>query len=94
MAYSSTNPPVMLPSGFGGVPFRTFAYKSSDTGATVAGSSYFSDGHSRGMRIGDVVTITVLTTASPPAYAGHAEGRVTAVSTGAGATVAFVSSST
>ena len=93
MAYDSTgNPPVLVSQGFGGKPFRVFAYKSSDTGATVAASSYFSDGYARGMRIGDVLKNTVLSTAG--AYAGHGDGRVTAVSSGAGATVAFVSSST
>lgn len=94
MPYSSTNPPVLTGGGFGGKPFRTFAYKSSDLVGTVAASSYFSDGHSRGMRVGDVVTVSVLTTASTPTYLSHNEGRVTAVSTGAGATVAFASSST
>lgn len=95
MAYNSTgNPPVLTSQGFGGKPFRVFAYKSSDTAASVAASSYFSNGHALGMRVGDVVEVTVVTTASPPAYAGHNVGRVTAVSTGAGATVAFASSST
>lgn len=92
MPYSSTNPPVLVSGGFGGKPLRVFAYKSSDTAATVAASSYFSDGHSRGMRVGDVVTVTVLSTLG--AFAGHNEGRVNAVSTGAGATVTFATSST
>lgn len=95
MPYNSTgNPPSLTSQGFGGKPFRVFAYKSSDLVGTVAASSYFSNGHSLGMRVGDVVEVTVVSTASPPVYLGHNVGRVTAVSTGAGATVAFASSST
>ena len=94
MAYNSTgNPPSLVSQGFGGKPFRVFAYKSSDTGATVAGAGYFTNGMQLGMRVGDVLTNTVLSTAGTPTYAGHAEGRVSAVSS-TGATVVFVSSST
>jgi hypothetical protein len=93
MPYDPTNnPPVMFGSGFGGKPFRQFAYKSSDTTVTVAGSGYFSDGKLRGMRVGDVVTVTVLTTLG--AWSAHNEGRVTAVSTAGAATVVFATSST
>ncbi len=30
MAYSSTNPPVMIAGGFGGSPMRVFAYEGVD----------------------------------------------------------------
>lgn len=95
MPYDSTgNPPALTGGGFGGKPFRVFAYKSSDLVGTVAGSSYFSNGHALGMRVGDKVDVTVVSTAVPPVYLGHNQGRVSAVSTGAGATVVFVTSST
>lgn len=94
MAYSSTNPPVMVWGGFGGSPMRGFAYASTHTVAAVAASSFFSDGYARGMRPGDRVYVNQMTTASPPAYTAHATGVVSASSSGAGATVVFTATST
>jgi hypothetical protein len=36
---------------------RLWGYTSSDPVATVTGSSYFTDGYNRGMRLGDVLFI-------------------------------------
>ncbi len=65
MAYSSTGNPVYLlvprlgaapsTSVSGGIGGGLWGYTSSDPLATVVGSSYFSDGFSRGMRKYDSV---------------------------------------
>lgn len=94
MAYASTVAvPVLIAGGFGGTPFREFAYKSADSIATVAGSSYFTDGYTRGMRVGDMITAMQLSTAST--YMGHSRGCVNAASsTSFGATVTFAATTT
>lgn len=93
MAYSSTNPPCILTSGsFGGQSLRMWGYKSTDAVATVAGSSYFSNGASLGMRIGDFVGIVQLSTAG--AFTAYNIACVSSRTTGAGATINTVSSST
>ncbi len=94
MAYaSSVAVPVMIAGGFGGTPFRVFAYKSADSVATVATTGYFSDGYSRGMRVGDVVETMQLSTAST--YMAFSRGCVNAVSSTAGyATVTYAATTT
>ena len=79
MAYSSTNPPVQVWQTFGG-GIKGWAYKSTHTVATVAGSSFFSDGYSRGMRAGDWCFVVD----SGSTLAG--QGFISAHSSGAGAT--------
>lgn len=91
MAYSSTNPPAVISQTFG-TGINLWAYKSTHTAAAVAASSFFSDGYSLGMRAGDAIFIAHVTTAG--AYTAHAFGAVSAVSSGAGATVTFAASST
>jgi hypothetical protein len=83
MAYSSTNPPQLIAQTFGNVPAhpRLWSYASTDAIATVCGSSYFSNGYALGMHVGDVVF--VLDTSSTLGSQGY----VSAVSTGAGATL-------
>jgi hypothetical protein len=81
MAYASTNPPVLSWGSFGGQVMRGWTYKSSDPIATVAGSSYFSNGYALGMRKYDQVW--VIDTASTLASLCF----VTTHTTGAGATV-------
>ena len=92
MAYSSTNPPALVSQGFGGKPFRVFAYKSTHTAADVAATSFFANGVQLGMRVGDVLTNSGVSSGST--YVGHNEGRVSAVTSTGGATVVFASSST
>jgi hypothetical protein len=55
MAYSpDTLSLVIQPTG-GTVP-RMFYYSSTDADASIVASAYFSDGVSKGMRVGDLVT--------------------------------------
>jgi lipid-binding SYLF domain-containing protein len=81
MTYSTTNPPGLMAQGIGGYGPRMWTYKSSDAAATVCGSSYFSNGHALGMKVGDLVA--VLNTASTLGTIGY----VSNVTTGAGATL-------
>jgi hypothetical protein len=92
MAYSTTNPPTCWTQSFGGQVLKEWSYKSADSIATVAGSSYFSNGFSLGMRLGDSIVAAQISTGST--YIGHARGMVNLVSTGAGATVTFAATST
>lgn len=54
MAYSSTNPPYLLTQPIAGR--RIWQYDSSE-GSTVilTTTGYFSDGYTRGMRLGDLI---------------------------------------
>lgn len=93
MAYSSTNPPVLLtPGSFGGQTTRVYGYKSTHTAAAVAASSFFSNGYALGMRIGDFLHSVEVTTAG--AFTAFAVGCVSAQTTGAGVTVTFAATST
>jgi len=93
MAYSSTNPPVMLtPGSFGGQQTRLWGYKSTHTVAAVAASSFFSDAYSRGMRIADFVHVVEVTTAG--AFTGFGIGVVSSQTTGSGVSVTFAATST
>ncbi len=90
MAYASTNPPVQWTQAFGGL-VKEWAYRSSDSGPTVAGSSYFSNGHALGMRAGDSIYVLQVSTGST--FMAQARGAVTAVTTGAGASITFITTS-
>lgn len=59
MAYATTNPPRMMVAGSidNSVPGNIWVYSSTDTGATVDGLNYFTNGYSLGMRIGDQVIV-------------------------------------
>ena len=92
MAYASSNPPVQWSQAFGGL-VKEWAYKSSDPGPTVAGSSYFSNGHSLGMRVGDSIYMVQMSTLSPSSFVAQARGAVIAVTTGAGASITFITTS-
>jgi hypothetical protein len=98
MAYSSTtfgdNPAFLLVPKVAGGPLggSVWGYQSTHTIAAVAASSFFSDGARLGMKVGDVVHVTQISTAY--AYTAHATGRVSAVTAGAGATVVFAATST
>jgi hypothetical protein len=81
MAYSTTNPPALVMQSIGGYGPSFWAYKSSDTAATVCGSSYFSNGDALHMKAGDIVAM--LNTASTLGTIGY----VSNVTTGAGATL-------
>lgn len=56
MAYSTSNPPFLIVSQLGGT-FKIFGYSSTDAQATVAGSSYITNGQDLGMGLGDLVFV-------------------------------------
>lgn len=56
---------------------QTWSYRSTDSAATVDTAGYISDGAFRGMKVGDIVEVTTITTAAN--VAGSAETGVTAV---------------
>ena len=93
MAYSSTGPvPVLIAGGFGGSPFRLWAYESTHTVAAVAASSFVSNGYALGLRVGDHVLVNEVTTAG--ALTGFARGCVSSQTTGSGVTIIFTATST
>jgi hypothetical protein len=63
MAYVTSNPPILISQGIGGVG-KTFFYASTDAQTDVDAAGYFTDGWDRGMRAQDHV-IGVDTDASP-----------------------------
>lgn len=91
MAYSSTNPPHLIAQTFGTGP-GYWVYKSTHTAAATAASSFISDGFDLGMKVGDSFRNIEVTTAG--AFTAFADGCVTTVTSGAGATVVFAATST
>lgn len=98
MAYSTSLPPyLVVPAPAGGLISTSTSvtggggslwyYRSADGIATVAGSSYFSNGSALGMKKYDIVYVTNTTST----YFGIA--MVTDVTAGAGATVGTLTSS-
>jgi len=76
MAYSTSNPPVLISQDIGGSN-KTWRYNSTDAASAVDADGYFSNGKSLGMKVGDLVIVTD-TDASPPVVTTH---RVVSVST-------------
>jgi uncharacterized membrane protein YoaT (DUF817 family) len=93
MAYSSTNPPVQVWQQFGG-RLAEWAYYSTETVATVAGAGFFTDGFTRGMRVGHSIYVAQISTGST--YIAHSRGVVTlsSASTAPSATVSFAATTT
>ena len=69
MAYSASNPPVLLAQGIGGVG-KIFDYRSTDASAAVDASGYVTDGYALGLRANDTVLVHD-TDASPVAQTIH-----------------------
>ena len=86
MAYATTNPPHMISQTFGNQGPALWSYSDTDPIATVAGSSYFSDGDALGLKVGDVMLVLETDTTL------GSFGYISNVTTGAGAT--FLSSFT
>lgn len=82
MAYSTSNPPVLKTESPLTGAGQTWAYRSTDPAATVAGAGYFSNGDALGMKVGDIVEVCDTDTSTTMTY--H---RVTSVTTGGSATV-------
>jgi len=58
MAYSTSNPPILLCGPINnGQAGRIWYYSSTDTFAVVRVSGYFSNGYDLGMRAGDIIFI-------------------------------------
>jgi hypothetical protein len=82
MAYVPDNLAMVVNPVGGGVIPRLFVYQTAaDADATIVGAGYFSDGVTKGMRVGDVVDVIATT---GPKYKRY---QVASVS-GAAATVA------
>lgn len=81
MAYAVTNPPALIADKIGGNG-SVWLYKSTDDDATTNGASYYTNGVTLGMAVGDIVLVIDTTT---PKGSFHF---VTSVS-GAAATTAF-----
>jgi hypothetical protein len=56
MAYSTSNPPVLITQGI--VGFRIWKYESVDAATLVRVSGYFTNGWKLGMRVNDIVFVT------------------------------------
>lgn len=98
MAYSTALPPYLItPAPAGGLISTSTSvtggggnvwfYRSADGIATVAGTSYFSDGSARGMRQYDLVYVVNTTSTA------LSVGIITSVVAGAGATMGVLTSS-
>ncbi len=62
MAYEPDNLVLALNPVGAGVKPRVFTYQTtSDADATIVGASYFSDGVTKGMRVGDIVDCVATT---------------------------------
>jgi hypothetical protein len=83
MAHVGDNVAMLFNGGVGGALPRVFLYHNAtpDADATIVGAGYFSDGVTRGMRVGDLVDVVNTGTAKYKRY------QVASVS-GAAATVA------
>lgn len=54
MAYTSSTLNMVTQTLEGSAP-KVWAYSTADADATIVGASYFSDGASKGMKVGDLV---------------------------------------
>ena len=63
MAYSTSNPPMLIASGLGGA-YNLWAYKGTDAATAVRVAGYITDGYDLGMRAGDLM-LSVDTSADP-----------------------------
>lgn len=59
MAYSTSSPPNRITDGPLTGAGAHWAYSSADTAATVDSSGYFTNGGDLGMKVGDMVYVTV-----------------------------------
>lgn len=59
MAYSTSTPPRLKANGGLYGAGQTWTYSTADTAATVDTSGYFSNGGDLGMKVGDIVEVTV-----------------------------------
>lgn len=91
MAYSSTNPPILIAQSFGSAP-GAWVYKSTHTAAATAASGFIANGDALGLQVGDSFRNVEVTTAG--AYTAHADGCVSSVTASSAATVVFAQATT
>lgn len=71
MAYSTSNPPVLLTDGgVGGGSMRIWCYESTDASTVVDADGYITNAADLGMQAGDLVIVRD-TDASPTAVTSH-----------------------
>lgn len=75
MAYSTSNPPMLVSSGLGGAG-KKWTYESTDSLADVLASGYFTNGDELGMDEGDEITIK--DTTAKKTYANYSVSTVVA----------------
>ena len=80
MAYTSSTLALVNP-GAGVHDTRIFTYVTPDTKDTIEGAGYFSDGISKGMRLGDAVLVRHVDSLSAPTVFEMEWYMVTAVGT-------------
>lgn len=78
MAYSTTAPPFLSAGSVGNRVPNLWGYRSTDPVATVAASGYITDAKALGMRVGDFIMISDVSSST----ALVSLGVLTAVSTG------------
>jgi hypothetical protein len=83
MAYSTTNPPIVIAQGGGGATPSFWLYISADVHTDVDADDYFTNGFELGMKVNDPV-IVVKTTAT----VGATTHVVSAVTVNGAATIA------
>lgn len=81
MAYSTSNPPVLM-AQVGGAGPRQWYYTSTDVHTDVDAADYFSNGHAVGMAVGDIMFVVKST-----ATVGATLHSVSAVTVGGAATI-------
>ena len=64
MAYSTSNPPVLVNQPVGGGAGKRWLYRSEDAAADVDAANYFTNGGTLGLAVGDIVEV-IDTNASP-----------------------------
>jgi hypothetical protein len=62
MAYSTANPPRVIADSVGASNGALWMYVSTDALAVVIGAGYITNGDDLGMKVGDVVVVSDLTT--------------------------------
>jgi len=81
MAYSTSNPPVLMSQAGGGGP-QAWYYTSTDVHTDVDAADYFSNGHALGLKVGDIMHVVKST-----ATVGATTHSVSAVTVGGAATI-------
>lgn len=77
MAYATSNPPNLIAQAIAG--FRIWKYESADAATAVRVNGYFTNGWKLGMRVQDVVIVTVTGTFSTTIHTINQAGATTGI---------------